>query len=236
MSQQPGPYEPPQDPYGQSQPWSPAPGPTPGPAPAYGPPPVSGPPTSPGYGPPTNPGYGPPPPPYPTAGFPTPGYPDPTMAGFAPPPPKKKRGLLITMIVLGVVIVLCGGGGTGAYFLVTKVDGKGQSTPAAAVDGFLTAVFHDQDVDKATKFVCSEARNKTSLAKKIDELKTYQEKYKSAQFSWPTPTVQKQDKTEATLVVPVKLSSSDDRVAEKKLKFLTVNESGWWVCEVGDAG
>ena len=39
----------------------------------------------------------------------------------------------------------------------------------------------------------------------------------------------------ATLTVPVTITTADDRVAEKRLRFLTVNESGWWVCEVSDA-
>jgi len=220
---------------------------TPGyPAPGYQAPPTSGagyqapayPPTS-GAGyqaPPTSgAGYGPPA--YPTGAFPATGYlGDPALGGVPPQQPKKRRGLLITTIVLAIVVLLCGGGGTAAYFLVKKVDGKGQATPVAAVDGFLTAVFHDGDANRAATFVCSASRNKASLTKKIEELKTYQDQYKSPQFSWPTPTVEKQNKTEATLTVPVKLSTAADQVSEKKLRFITVNEAGWWVCEVSDAG
>ena len=265
MSQPPGPYGQPQDPYGQP-PQSSPPAPTSGwpaygqqptdPVPPGSPvgPPASpyGPPASP-YGPPTSgagyqaPGY-PTAPPTSGAGYPAPGYQtsafpatgylgDPAFGGAVPPqPPKKRRGLLITTIVLAIVVLLCGGGGTAAYFLVKKVDGKGQATPVAAVEGFLTAVFHDGDANRAATYVCSASRNKATLAKKIEELKTYQEQYKSPQFSWPTPTVEKQDKTEATLTVPVKLSTADDRVSEKKLRFITVNAAGWWVCEVSDAG
>ena len=151
-------------------------------------------------------------------------------------PHQKKRALLITSIVLAVVILLCGGGGTAAYFLVRSVDGRGQATPQEAVDGFLTAVFKEKDVDKATTYVCSASRDKASLTKKINELRAYQQKYRSAQFTWPDPTVDEQSKSTATLTVPVKFTTDDDRVAERKLRFTTVNESGWWVCEVGDAG
>jgi hypothetical protein len=169
-----------------------------------------------------------------------PGYPyrspgERALAGL-PPHPRKKRTLLITSIVLAVVILLCGGGGTAAYFLVRSVDGKGQATPQEAVDGFLTAVFKEKDVDKATMYVCSASRDKASLTKKINELRAYQQKYRSAQFTWPDPTVDEQSKSTATLTVPVKFTTDDDRVAERKLRFTTVNESGWWVCEVGDAG
>jgi hypothetical protein len=144
--------------------------------------------------------------------------------------------VLITSIVLGVVLVLCGGGGTAAYFLIKSVNGSGASTAPAAVDGFLTAVFREHDVEKANRFVCSESRDKAALGKKIEELRSYEQKYKSPRYSWPMPSVQsRRDKT-ATLTVPVKITTADERVAEKLLKFVAVDESGWWVCEVGDGG
>ena len=187
-----------------------------------------------------------PPAPYPTAAYPAypggpgypgyPGYPAGPGTTATVPPPRKRRALLITMIVLSVVLVLCGGGGTAAYFLVNQVDGKGQTTPEAAVDGFLTAVFKDQNVDKATTFVCSEARDKTKLTRKIEELKSYRDKYPSPEFSWTRPTVQSRNAETATLTVAVRFAASDERVAEQRLKFLTVKDAGWWVCEVSDAG
>jgi hypothetical protein len=33
----------------------------------------------------------------------------------------------------------------------------------------------------------------------------------------------------------VKITTADDRIAEKKLRFVAIDDSGWWVCEVGDA-
>jgi hypothetical protein len=254
----PGTPPPPQPGYPTTAPLPPDP-PTSGPGypgqPAYGAPqPTSGP-GYPGY--PGQPAYGAPQPtsgaggqtapmgattPFgtpvaPQSGPPGPGQPYPPGPQPYPPvpAPRKRRGALITTIVLAVAIVLCGGGATGAYFLVKRVDGKGQSTPTAAVQGFLSAVFVAHDVDRANTFVCAASRDKAKLSKKVNELRSYAEQYKSPQFSWPAPTVEKQSKDRATLVVPVKFSTSDDRVAEKKLRFLTVNESGWWVCEVGEA-
>jgi hypothetical protein len=144
--------------------------------------------------------------------------------------------LLITSIVLGVVLLLCAVGGTSAYFLVERVNGSGRPTPTAAVEGFLSAVFTEHDVDQANRFVCSDARDKSRLSKKIDELRSYEEEYKTPRYTWPTPTVTSQKKDTAILTVPVKITTADDRVAEHRLKFVTVNESGWWVCEVSDAG
>jgi hypothetical protein len=143
---------------------------------------------------------------------------------------------LITSIVLGVVLVLCGGGGTTAYFLITRLGNSGRASPTAAVDGFLTAIFRDHDLEEANKFVCSESRDKAALSHKIDELRSYEQKYKSPRYSWTTPAVQSNRGSTATLIVPVKITTADDRIAEKRLRFVAVNESGWWVCEVADGG
>jgi hypothetical protein len=251
----PQPANPAQQPY-PAQPGGPQPG---GPQPGYGqpaPPPPVDPYASPvsGGGPaPVSPGGYPPgsypvpgQPTYPQPGYPgQPGYPDqyPTVPlpggppGYGPPPapPRKRRGMLIT-IVLVVTLLLCGVGGTGAYLLLRNLDGKGQASPADAVSGFLTAVFVDNDVEKATKFVCSQARNKASLTKKINELRDYEQKYREPKFAWAAPTVESQTKTSATLLATVRFSTADERVAEKKLKFVTVKKSGWFVCEIRDAG
>jgi hypothetical protein len=144
--------------------------------------------------------------------------------------------VLITAIVLGIVLLLCGGGGTTAYFLITKSGGQGRATPTAAVDGFLTAVFRDHDVDKANQFVCAESRDKAALGRKIDELRSYEQKYNSPRYTWSTVNVDSRNDGTAVVTVPIKIITADDRVAEKRLRFVTVDESGWWVCEVKDAG
>ena len=159
-----------------------------------------------------------------------PGYP----TGTLPPatPPKKKRGLLITMIVLAVALVLCGGGGATAWYLLQGADGKGQANPVDAVNLFLTAVYKEKNVEAANKYVCSTARNKQDLANRIKEIRDYDDKYKSPQYNWPTPTVDDQKQETAQVSVPIKVTTSDDRVAEIKLKIITVNDNGWWVCEI----
>jgi hypothetical protein len=160
-----------------------------------------------------------------------PGQPSTTQSGE-----RRRRSLLITSIVLSVVLLLCGGGGTAAYFLIENVGGNGKPTPAAAVDSFLTAVFREHDVEKATRLVCAESRNKAALSKKIAELRSYEQKYKSPRYSWPTPALQSRKGNTATLTVPVKITTADERTADKQLTFVTVDDSGWWVCEVRDAG
>lgn len=63
---------------------------------------------------PPQPGF--PPPAYGQPSYPPPGYP-----GYGPPPPKRKsRALPITLVSIGVVLVLCLGGGTAAFLLVSN--------------------------------------------------------------------------------------------------------------------
>jgi hypothetical protein len=144
--------------------------------------------------------------------------------------------VVVTSIVLGVVLLLCGGGATTAYFLITRVGTHGTATPAQSVDGFLDAVFRQRDAEKASLYVCAESRNTVALSRKIDQLQAYADRYRSPRFSWTTPTVSSRKGNTATLTVPVTVTTEDDRTAQKKLSFVTVNESGWYVCEVRDGG
>src|SRR4051812_4488926 len=230
MSQPPGNFPQAGDPQGAPAPQAPPAGETLPAAPPPADPPFSAPPTA--AQPPAAPPFAAPPFAAPPFGAPPPGdYP-----GYAAPPPARHRGVLITSIVLGVVLVLCGAGGTTAYFLIKKVGGSGKASPTAAVEGFLGAVFTDHDVEAANRFVCSESRNKATLSKKINDLRSYEQKYRAPRYTWPEPTVDSKKPDTATLTVPVTITTEDDRVATKKLRFVTVNESGWWVCEVRDAG
>jgi hypothetical protein len=149
------------------------------------------------------------------------------------PPKKKRRGLLITAIVLGFLVLLCGGGGTAAYFLVVKnADGTGAQAPETAVNDFLVAVYTEKDVDKAAALVCSEARSRDDLTKKINEVKQYASKFKEPKFSWETPKVADAKAKSAEVDVIVKITTDDERIAQQPLKFTVVKKTGWFVCEV----
>jgi hypothetical protein len=129
------------------------------------------------------------------------------------------------------VVLLCGGGGTGAFVLLQRLQGTGQSTPTAAVEGFLSATTRDLDADRAARYVCPDARKKSDLTRKITELRGYQEKYKGS-FEWSRPQIEKSGPDRATLTAVLKFSNTDEQAAQQKLTFLTVNDSGWWVCEI----
>jgi flagellar basal body-associated protein FliL len=156
--------------------------------------------------------------------------------GFLPPQPQpKKRGLMITMIILGVVLVLFGGGGAAAFFVLRDSGGPGKSSPVEAVNEFLTAVYKNKDVEAAEKAVCGSSRNKNALIKRIDEIKKYESNLKEPTYTWGTPTVETQNASSATLNVQLKVTTSDDKVAESKLKVLATNDDGWFVCEINAA-
>jgi hypothetical protein len=151
-------------------------------------------------------------------------------------PARRRSAVAIASIVLGVALLLCAGGGTGAYFLITRVGSHGRPTPSQAVDGFLDAVFRQRDAEKASAFVCNESRDTAALKHKINELREYADRYRSPHFTWATPRVESRRGNTATLTVPVTVVTADDRTAQKKLSFIAVRESGWYVCEVRDAG
>jgi Domain of unknown function (DUF4878) len=171
---------------------------------------------------------------------------DPTQppgAAYAPPDlrtvapadqtPRKRRALLITTIVLGLALLLCGGGGVAAWLYLTRVErGQGADAPETAVDAFLTAVYDERDADRAAKVVCLDARDTAEITKKVDEVTAYAEKYKTTRFEWDDPKVEEKTDDRARISVKVTASTGDEREASLDLTFTVIRDSGWWVCEV----
>jgi len=172
----------------------------------------------------------------PTSGFPAPvpGYPGDPGGAYpgAPAPPQRRRGLMIGLIIAIVAVVLVGGATT-AILLARGGGGEGQPSPTAAATNFLTAVYKDKDATKAARYVCSSARDKGDITKKVDEVKAYAAKFnRDPQFTWDEPKVENSGKETATVAVTVRFSTSDDRAAEQKLSITTVKNDGWLVCEI----
>jgi hypothetical protein len=137
----------------------------------------------------------------------------------------------VTVLILA--IALCGGGGTAAYFLVTRLGGGGAATPTAATVNFLTAVYKDKDAAKASKFVCTAARDQSDLTRRIDELRSLEQRYpRDPQFTWNDPKVESQSRRSAKLSVTINFSAGEARVAEQRLRVTAVNDGGWFVCDV----
>lgn len=150
-------------------------------------------------------------------------------SGFADRP-RRGRGLLVGVIALAVIVLV--GGGVTAFLLTGRSQGTGVARPEEAVNQFLTAVYKEKDASAAEKVVCASSRDSGAMRKRIKELRTYEKKYKSPSYSWPAPTVESRKKEQATIAVPLKIATSDDKVAEQRLTFLTVKGKGWLVCEV----
>jgi hypothetical protein len=167
-------------------------------------------------------------PPAPVSGMPVSGYP----VYPAQPQPKKKRGLMITLIVLGIVVVLCGAGGAATYFVVQNNQGTGAPNAVDAVNSFLTAVYKNNNSEEALKYVCASSRNKDKLAARVDEIRKYNASLNTPTYTWPPPTVEKSAKDEATLAVSIKVTTVDEKVAESKYKYIATQSKGWWVCEI----
>lgn len=158
--------------------------------------------------------------------------------GFPPAPgtahPQRRRGLLVTSIVLAVVLVLCGGGGLATFLLLRNAEnGEGAADPVAAVDRFMTAVYSHQDTGEAAGLVCSEARDEERIARKVAEVKGYAKTYKNPRFRWDEPTVDDQNDERALVSLTLTMTTGDEKTARQKLNFTVVKKTGWWICEVG---
>ncbi|MEU4566321.1 hypothetical protein [Micromonospora sp. NPDC023956] len=164
---------------------------------------------------------------YPPGGAFPPGYPPPAA-------PRKKRGLLIASIIVVVALLLCAGGGTAAFFLLRGADsGEGADEPTTAVKNFLTAVYQDRNAGRATELVCSSARDREKIAAKVAEVEKYVAEHDTPRFRWTDPKVDERTEERATVTTTVTVTTADEKITNQELRFTVVQETGWWVCEVG---
>lgn len=188
---------------------------------------VSGPTTPAGF--PAAPGH-PGPPGQVGVGYPPPGQPP---FGAVPNPPKKRRTLLVVSIVLAATLLLCVGGGVAAFLVIRNVEnGEGAADPVAAVDGFLEAVYTDQNAEKAASLVCADARDSGQIEAKIDEVAGYARTYDSPRFRWVEPKLDERNAERALVSTTLTMVTADERAVEQQLRFLVVEKTGWWVCDV----
>jgi hypothetical protein len=150
-----------------------------------------------------------------------------------PPQRRSRRGLVITSVVLGLVVLLCGGGGLAAFLLLRDVDtAEGAASPVVAVERFMEAVYKEQNASLAAATVCRDARKADAIDRKVEEVKNYAKAYQNPQFEWAAPKVDEQDAEHAIVSVDLRMTTADDRSAEQQLRFTVVQQTGWWVCEV----
>ena len=170
--------------------------------------------------------------PEPTAPIWTGAQPPPWQVPLAPPAGKRRGGLWVSL-ALTVILLLCGGGAVSAYFLVSNADtGKGAPDPATAVNRFMTAIYTQQDADVAGELICRQARDKTKLAARVNEIKNYANEYDGPTFRWSEPQVNGQTDERAEVTLQLTLSTDDEKQAQQTLTFTTIHKTGWLVCDV----
>src|SRR5262245_27182353 len=148
--------------------------------------------------------------------------------------PARRPGTIASLI-LGLVVALCLGGGIGAYALVQDIQPRGSADPESAVDGFLSAVFSSHSAVAAADFVCSRNRNVDELTKMVERIRAFEERYESPRTSWDTQDVEVNGRDAAT-TVRLRLTVDAAQVAEERLRLKLVDQRGWFVCEVEQAG
>jgi hypothetical protein len=178
---------------------------------------------------------------YPAQVYPPRAYPDvyppqpaedapwPLVVGEAPAPTRRGPGVAVA-IVLTVLLVL-GGAGTAAYFLIGGTKDRGASQPSAAVEGFLNAIYTNHSAREAGTFVCPRARNANELDQVVFNVKTYEKDYASPRTTWTYPTIVPVG-AQASAAVTLTVTTANDQVAAKQITLLLVNDRGWWVCDV----
>ena len=145
---------------------------------------------------------------------------------------KGKRGAVWVSLALAATLMLCAGGAVSAYFLLRDADNPGSPDPATAVTRFLTAVYTQQDAVAADDLVCREARDKTKLADRVAEIKSYSDGYQDPVYRWDDPTVSSSGEDRALVTVQLTLTTADEKTAKQDLEFTVIRKTGWLVCEV----
>ncbi len=148
------------------------------------------------------------------------------------PAPPGKRGALWVSVALAATLLLCGGGAVSAYFLLRDADNPGSPDPATAVNRFLDAIYTRQDATAADDLVCREARDKTKLADRVREIKTYSDGYQDPVYRWDEPSVASSGEDRALVSVRLTVSTADEKTAQQQLEFTVIHKTGWLVCEV----
>jgi hypothetical protein len=164
------------------------------------------------------------------------GYPPPADAGYGqqpygyPAPPKSNKTPLIVAIVAVVLIGL----GVGGYFLFKGGSG-GSGSPTAAVEGFMSAILDDKDIEKARGFVCAEKANEGSASEVQEFQKAMGQLGDSVKFEVTDVKEISNDGSTAKVGYKVKVSGSfQGQSADQSVpgEITVIKEGGGWkVCE-----
>lgn len=155
-------------------------------------------------------------------------------AGPAEPvrPRSRRKPLVLVSAALAVVVLIAAAVVIVLLTTTKSQTGKGDASPTAAIDDFLNAVYDGNPAD-AVKYVCAQSRDGGRLA---DQLATIRARgsapYAPSRYQWDALTVTHQTSTEATVTTTLHMSTPDERTSSLRMTFTTINDHGWWVCEV----
>ncbi|MEU7903326.1 hypothetical protein [Actinoplanes sp. NPDC049118] len=155
-----------------------------------------------------------------------------TMPVLTPAARQRRTGLRVSLALILTVLIF-GGGAVSAVLLLRDGDsGKGEPDPVTAVNTFMTAVYVQQDAAAAGDVVCREALDQDLLNDRVDQIKGYANEYDAPSFSWTEPAVTRQTDDRATVVVPLTMTTEDEKAAQQQLTFTLVRKTDWLVCDV----
>lgn len=140
----------------------------------------------------------------------------------------RSRSGLVVSLIFGVVLLLCIGGGAGAYLLVSRIEGRGADSATAAAETVLRAIFLERDQEKATDYLCTEV-DPQIIKQKIDEVNDLLTDNPDATFSWEM-TEKSRTRIKAVLDVHLHVHGSRQELTSHNYEITTQSDGGWRVC------
>ncbi|MEU4214440.1 hypothetical protein [Actinoplanes sp. NPDC026623] len=146
---------------------------------------------------------------------------------------QRRTGLRVSLALVVTLLIFAGGAVSAVMLLRDGDSGKGEPDPVTAVNTFMTAVYIQQDAAAAGDVVCREALDQDKLDDRVSQIKAYASEYDAPTFSWTEPAVTRQTDDRATVVVPLTMTTDDEKAAQQQLTFTVVHKTDWLVCDIG---